>query len=302
MAVRQRLHLDVAATAKHYPTTGNPVNPSNLDAAVHLYYARLSNGLAEPMPTLVLQRVKSIWVSAKAWEQQEKSVQRVVSVDAEAVNRSSSTATETNIYIFGEDGSPLIYFEHCIMVEVAQPQNKDGTSFDRPLLYGVHWKPQLSSLLSGQRLQSLFYQRPMPRGGDNPRGSCLLDQNASDDFRADMFRQWMGEGQFRHFLDLASHENPGLKVLEVGAGTAGVTHQVVAALQGLEAETGQTRFAHYAFTDTSSGSFEVIRGSDELQDRRGRLSFQILTLDRDPVEEGFETGSFRFDHRGWGDS
>lgn len=287
--------LDVAATAKHYPTTDNPlnpVNPSNLDAAVHLYYARLSNGLAEPMPTLVPQLVKSIWVSAKAWEIQETSVLRVVSVDAEAVNRSSSTATETNIYIFGDDGSPLAWFEHCIMTQVAQPQDKDGASLDRPLLYGIHWKPQLSSLLSGQRLQSLFHQRPVPRCGDDPTDSCLLDHNAGDDLRADMFRQWMDEGQFRHFLDLASHETPGLQVLEVGAGTAGVTRQVIAVLQSFEAETGQTRFAHYAFTDTSSDSFEVIRGSDELRDRRGRLSFQALSLDRDPVQEGFETGSF----------
>ncbi|KAI1087949.1 putative polyketide synthase [Rostrohypoxylon terebratum] len=284
--------LDVAATAKHYPTTGNPLNPSNLDAAVHLYYARLSNGLTDPMPTLVPQRVKSFWVSAKAWEQQEKMVQRVISVDAEAVNRSPSTATETNVYVFGDDGSPLIYFEHCVMAEVAQLQNKDAASFDRSLLYGIHWKPQLSSLLSGQRLQSLFHQRTMPRCGDDSTGSCLSDQNANDDFRADMFRQWMDEGQFRHFLDLASHEKPGLTVLEVGAGTAGVTRQVIAALQGFEAETGQTRFAHYAFTDMSSGSVEVISGFEEFQDRRGRLSFQILTLDRDPVEEGFETGSW----------
>nr|APX44009.1 polyketide synthase [Pestalotiopsis microspora] len=282
--------LDVAETAKHYPAN-NLVNPSNLDAAVHLYYARLSNGLAEPMPTLVPQRVKSIWVSAKAWEQ-KTSVLRVVSVDAEAVNRSSSTATETNVYIFGDDGSPLVYFEHCVMAEVARPQDKDGASLDRPLLYGIHWKPQLSSLLSGPRLQGLFHQRLMPRCSDEPTCSCLLNQKASDDFRANMLRKWMDEGQFRHFLDLASHENPDLKVLEVGAGTAEVMRQVVAALQGFETETGQTRFAHYTFTDTSSDSLDVIREFEDLQDRRGRTSFQILTLDRDPVEEGFEIGSF----------
>lgn len=282
--------LDVAETAKHY-SANNLVNPSNLDAAVHLYYARLSNGLAEPMPTLVPQRVKSIWVSAKAWEQ-KTSVLRVVSVDAEAVNRSSSTAIETNVYIFGDDGSPLVYFEHCVMAEVARPQDKDGASFNRPLLYGIHWKPQFSSLLSEQRLQSLFHRRLMPRCGDKPTGSCLLNQKASDDFRANMLRKWMDEGQFRHFLDLASHENPDLKVLEVGAGTAEVMRQLVAALQGFEAETGQTRFVHYTFTDTSSDSLDVIREFEDLQDRRGRTSFQILTLDRDPVEEGFEIGSF----------
>jgi hypothetical protein len=179
-------------------------------------------------------------VSAKAWKKQETSVQRVVSVNAEAVNRSSSSATETNVYIFSDDGSPLTYCEHCVRVEVSRPQNKDGASFNSPLLYEIHWKPQLSSLLNRHRLQSLFHQRGMPRCGDDPTSSRSLDQNASDDFRADAFGQWMNEDQFQQFLDLASHENPNLRVLEVGAGTARVACQVVAALRRFEAETGQT--------------------------------------------------------------
>jgi hypothetical protein len=60
--------------------------------------------------------------------------------------------------------------------------------------------------------------------------------------------------QMSKILLLFSHKNPGATILEIGGGTGGCT---VPALQALTVEEdGIPRFAHYNFTDISSGFFE----------------------------------------------
>lgn len=63
------------------------------------------------------------------------------------------------------------------------------------------------------------------RGEVNPMELFFSEAVGAGEFYSELFQIVTDDGRFSHFLDLATHENPGLKVLEVGAGTGGMTRQ-----------------------------------------------------------------------------
>ncbi|KAL4962931.1 type I polyketide synthase [Aspergillus stella-maris] len=80
--------------------------------------------------------------------------------------------------------------------------------------------------------------------------------------------------------------NPGLKVLEIGAGTGSATEPVLRALNG-----EGNRFAQrYDFTDLSPGFFEPCK--ERLGDLADVVEFKVFDASRDTQEQGFEEGSY----------
>ncbi|KAI0025053.1 hypothetical protein F4780DRAFT_768373 [Xylariomycetidae sp. FL0641] len=95
------------------------------------------------------------------------------------------------------------------------------------------------------------------------------------------------DDRFRTLIGLMSHENPELRILEVGAGTGGMTRHVLSVLQSLEKEKGGNRFISYDYTDISSSFFDSAR--TKFADFGGsRLRFRPLDLERDPLDQGFQ--------------
>lgn len=117
----------------------------------------------------------------------------------------------------------------------------------------------------------------------------IFDSNLADVFYADMFAQ-ICDVRLRNFLELASHENPGLRILEVGAGTGGFTGHILSALQSLEEESGGLRLAEYTYTDVSPMFFE--RARERWKALEGRISFKTLDVERTLEGQGFEVGSY----------
>lgn len=72
-----------------------------------------------------------------------------------------------------------------------------------------------------------------------------------------------------------------LRVLEVGAGTGGLTTHLLPVLDAR---------ARYVFTDVSGAFFPTARARFETYD--GLMSYRVLDLGSDLVEQGFEEGSF----------
>ncbi|RYP65674.1 hypothetical protein DL769_006253 [Monosporascus sp. CRB-8-3] len=96
--------------------------------------------------------------------------------------------------------------------------------------------------------------------------------------------------RFRRLLALLSHENPGIRILEVGAGTGGMTSHVLPVLQEFERQDGSACFSEYAYTDISPAFLDEAKR--KFQDRQGRISFHTLDLERDSRDQGFAAGSF----------
>jgi NADPH:quinone reductase-like Zn-dependent oxidoreductase/SAM-dependent methyltransferase len=125
--------------------------------------------------------------------------------------------------------------------------------------------------------------------GEKDPLEVIFDSDLADVFYADMFAQ-VCDVRLHNFLELASHENPGLRILEVGAGTGGFTGRVLTALQSLEKETGALKLAEYTYTDISPMFFERARERWKALD--GRINFKTLDLERSLESQGFEVGSY----------
>lgn len=88
--------------------------------------------------------------------------------------------------------------------------------------------------------------------------------------------------QLLGYLDLLSHKNPQLKVLEIGAGTGSITRHV---LQGLN-----THFRRYDYTDISGAFFEKAR--EKFADFAPKINYSVLDIETDPVSQGYDAKSY----------
>ncbi|GKT53257.1 polyketide synthase [Colletotrichum tofieldiae] len=91
---------------------------------------------------------------------------------------------------------------------------------------------------------------------------------------------WSYEG----YLELVSHQRGNhLRVLEIGAGTGGLTARVLEGLRAT-AEDGEMHGA-YVFTDISAGFFAAAK--ERFKDWAG-VEYRTLDITRDPMAQGFE--------------
>lgn len=101
------------------------------------------------------------------------------------------------------------------------------------------------------------------------------------------FYDWAnGLSEVRPLFNLMGRSNPGLRVLEIGAGTGGTTAR---ALEGLKSDDGQRLYSSYVFTDISPLFFDSARRRFEAYDD---IEYHDLDISRDPAEQGFETGAY----------
>ncbi|KAL2203502.1 hypothetical protein CC79DRAFT_1294463 [Sarocladium strictum] len=118
----------------------------------------------------------------------------------------------------------------------------------------------------------------------------IYDAGLADRFYDDMFSR-VCDTRLHNFLDLLSHENPALRILEVGAGTGGFTGHVLGYLQSLEDQNGGgLRLVEYTYTDISPTFFERARERWKFFD--GRVRFKTLDLEQPLEIQGFELGSY----------
>ena len=97
--------------------------------------------------------------------------------------------------------------------------------------------------------------------------------------------------QFAKLIDLLCHKSPGLKVLEIGAGTGGTTAHIMAPLftHGV-GEQGTPRCSQYDFTDISPAFSE--KAQEDFKDYASRMKYKVLDIERDVLQQGFETKSY----------
>lgn len=111
---------------------------------------------------------------------------------------------------------------------------------------------------------------------------------------------------FARYLDAMAHKDPGLRVLEIGAGVGAVTGDVLRVLapssssessSGSEGDHQQEssssctpRFARYDYTDISPAFFE--KAEDTFQRHGARMNFKALDIESDPSKQGFEAGAY----------
>jgi SAM-dependent methyltransferase len=94
--------------------------------------------------------------------------------------------------------------------------------------------------------------------------------------------------QAAQYVGLLTHQNPYLKILEVGAGTCAATHTILPVIAGPLGN--QARFSRYTCTDISTGFFDGAR--QLLEPWASLLQFEPLDIEIDPREQGFAEAEF----------
>ncbi|KAI0377764.1 putative polyketide synthase [Hypomontagnella monticulosa] len=87
--------------------------------------------------------------------------------------------------------------------------------------------------------------------------------------------------EYKDFLQLLGHLRPHMNVLEIGAGTGGLTAKI---LDFLQSESGEELYQEYMYTDISSGFF--VSAKERFHDHP-RIRYDVLDISKDPVEQGF---------------
>lgn len=92
----------------------------------------------------------------------------------------------------------------------------------------------------------------------------------------------VAQAQLCGVIDLLSHSNPNMKILEVGAGTGGATEH---AMKALKARTAFARYRDYYFTDVTAS---FLSGAAERFSECHNMHFGKLDISSDPHSQGYE--------------
>jgi NADPH:quinone reductase-like Zn-dependent oxidoreductase/SAM-dependent methyltransferase len=90
-------------------------------------------------------------------------------------------------------------------------------------------------------------------------------------------------------LSILRHQHSELKILEIGGGTGSFTAEVLAVLSPDLAKS-KGNIASYTFTDISSGFFE--KAKQRFQSWSDIMTFQSLNIERSPIEQGLQLGTY----------
>ena len=92
-----------------------------------------------------------------------------------------------------------------------------------------------------------------------------------------------------NYLDKVAHQNPGLRILEIGGGTGGATLPLLEKLGG-DSRNRPARFSRYDFTDISAGFFEVAK--IKLAPWGQLVNYRKLDIEISPMDQDFEAESY----------
>ncbi|KAI9808079.1 MAG: Type I Iterative PKS [Pycnora praestabilis] len=90
------------------------------------------------------------------------------------------------------------------------------------------------------------------------------------------------------FTDKLAHENPRLRILEIGSGTGSTTAHLLKTLGGSDGNL--PRFSNYHYTDISAGFFE--KAKDQFKGWGDLITYKTLNIEDDPSAQGFEPESY----------
>ncbi|KAH8588309.1 beta-ketoacyl synthase domain-containing protein [Bisporella sp. PMI_857] len=89
------------------------------------------------------------------------------------------------------------------------------------------------------------------------------------------------------YVGLVADKNPGLSILEIGAGTGGTTFHILERLRNAD---GTSKAGRYFFTDISPGF--LAKAAERFSRDASIMEFRTLNVEDNPLEQGFEPESF----------
>ena len=113
-----------------------------------------------------------------------------------------------------------------------------------------------------------------------------LDLLLQDGVLAGIYDWFNSVWEFKDYMQLLGHLKPQLRILEIGAGTGGLTYKI---LEHLKSDFGERLYLKYTYTDISSGFF--VQAKERFKDYEG-IEYMALDISKDPLEQGFNAGEY----------
>ena len=127
--------------------------------------------------------------------------------------------------------------------------------------------------------------------GDLDPLAFMFEGDSIPDFYREVNSRVICYEPLNRYLDVMSHSNPGLKILEIGAGTGATTDLILDALSTRgDGKMNAVKCVQYDYTDISPAFFEAARQRYEAHN--GKVKFKVLDIEGDPSKQGFETGTY----------
>ncbi|KAL5090988.1 hypothetical protein Trisim1_003950 [Trichoderma cf. simile WF8] len=227
---------------------------------------------------------------------------------------------------FEKDESSIVenHLKMCLALELTAIrvlQRLDRTKIPKVLTRHVEWMEwhiasnmtpenrQLGDTISDEELEARLVEaeellpawkllttcaRRLPEvlSGELDPLQVVYGKDEADIFYADLCYKLCQDGRLSAVLDLAAHERPAQRILEVGAGTGGMTGHVLSLLQQREERIGGSCFSQYTYTDISPMFFEKARERWSDLASQGRINFKTFNMDNPIEDQGFEPGSY----------
>jgi SAM-dependent methyltransferase len=119
-------------------------------------------------------------------------------------------------------------------------------------------------------------------------GRTSLLEHVLDQTLLAKYYQWGERFDYSRFIQLFAHENPGCRILEIGAGTGGTTAKVLPHLYAAS-PSSHPMCAEYAFTDVSEG---FLTAAKERFAEHGFMTYQTFDISQDPASQGNKLDHF----------
>ncbi|KAK2810763.1 hypothetical protein FQN49_008511, partial [Arthroderma sp. PD_2] len=145
----------------------------------------------------------------------------------------------------------------------------------------------IASSVQGEMLRRLRTHLPGILRGDADGLSVLFQDDLVDRFYLDDVALSQCHSQLVKYIKLMKFKLPGMRILEIGAGTGGTTLPLAEALFD---DTSIQQGAKYFFTDISTSYFQ--RARSKLGRFKGSFEYRRLDIELPPEQQGFELGSF----------
>lgn len=116
--------------------------------------------------------------------------------------------------------------------------------------------------------------------------SSMLDILLQDGVLTGVYN-WMNDiWEFKDYIQLLGHVQPQGKILEIGAGTGGLTAKF---LEHLKSDYSERLYYKYTFSDISSGFF--VQAQERFKEYAG-IEYRALDISQDPLEQSFKAGEY----------
>jgi acyl transferase domain-containing protein len=112
---------------------------------------------------------------------------------------------------------------------------------------------------------------------------AAIQDHHLDNMYAHMKMYHDGNSALAELVELLSHKNPNLKIIEIGGGTGSATRVILPALNG---DTEFRGYESYTFTDVGPA---FLAGAEESFNQYGGMIYRSFNMELDPEIQGFDT-------------